>query len=57
VATAWLMALVVRDAWSPRHDPVRNDGVPEHKDDPGGGVLNPPPPPPPHDSLQVPGVD
>ncbi len=40
VATAWLMALVVRDAWSPRHDPVRSDGVPEHADDPGGGVLD-----------------
>ena len=24
----------------PRHDPVRSDGVPEHRDDPGGGVLD-----------------
>jgi hypothetical protein len=34
------MALVVRDAWSPEHDPVRSDGFPEHADDPGGGVLD-----------------
>jgi hypothetical protein len=55
------MALVVRDAWSPGHDPVRSDGFPEHRDDPGGGVLDTPPPPPPpppsHDSLQVSGAD
>ena len=36
------MAMVVRDAWSPRHDPVRTDGHPEDADDPGGGVLDAP---------------
>ncbi|MDH4015744.1 MAG: glycosyltransferase 87 family protein [Actinomycetota bacterium] len=40
LATAWLMALVVRDVWWPRHDPVRNDGFVEDTDDPGGGVLD-----------------
>jgi uncharacterized membrane protein len=40
VATAWLMALVVRDALAPRHDPVRTDGFAEDLDDPGGGVLD-----------------
>jgi uncharacterized membrane protein len=34
--TSWLMAMVVRDVWSPRHDPVRADG----SDDPAGGVLD-----------------
>ena len=40
VATAWLMGMVVRDAWLPRHDPVRSDGFAEDGDDPGGGVLD-----------------
>jgi uncharacterized membrane protein len=40
VATAWLMALVVRDALRPEHDPVRTDGFSQHRDDPGGGVLD-----------------
>ena len=40
LATAWLMALVVRDALSPAHDPVRTDGFVEDLDDPGGGVLD-----------------
>ncbi len=40
LATAWLMAMVVRDAWVPRHDPVRGDGFAEDRDDPGGGVLD-----------------
>jgi len=40
VATAWLMALVVRDALAPEHDPVRSDGFDEDLDDPGGGVLD-----------------
>ncbi|MGB8020696.1 MAG: glycosyltransferase 87 family protein [Candidatus Nanopelagicales bacterium] len=39
-ATAWLMAVVVRDAWSPQHDPIRADGFVEDRDDPGGGVLD-----------------
>jgi uncharacterized membrane protein len=38
--TAWFMALVVRDAWLPQHDPVRTDGFVEDADDPGGGVLD-----------------
>jgi uncharacterized membrane protein len=38
--TAWFMALVVRDAWLPGHDPVRTDGFVEDEDDPGGGVLD-----------------
>jgi uncharacterized membrane protein len=38
--TAWLLALVARDAWLPAHDPVRTDGYPEDRDDPGGGVFD-----------------
>lgn len=48
LATAWLMALVVRDAWSPAHDPIRTDGFAEDGDDPGGGVLDGVLSPPPH---------
>ena len=48
--------MVARDAWSPRHDPVRTDGFAEHVDDPGGGVLDTVPPRPHHDLLQVPGA-
>jgi uncharacterized membrane protein len=40
VLTAWFAAMVVRDIVRPEHDPIRNDGVPEHRDDPGGGVLD-----------------
>ena len=40
LGTAWLMAMVVRDALRPRHDPVRSDGFPEDVNDPGGGVLD-----------------
>ncbi len=40
VATSYLAAMVVRDIVRPGHDPVRSDGVPEHRDDPGGGVLD-----------------
>lgn len=40
LATAWLMALVVRDIRAPQHDPVRTDGYLEDRDDPGGGVLD-----------------
>ena len=29
LATAWMMALVARDAWSPQHDPIRTDGYAE----------------------------
>ncbi|RMI42148.1 glycosyltransferase family 87 protein [Streptomyces triticirhizae] len=36
VGTAYLCAMVVRDALRPEHDPVRRDG----SDDPGGGVLD-----------------
>lgn len=39
-ATAWLAGLIVRDALRPQHDPVRTDGQPEDRDDPGGGVLD-----------------
>ena len=40
VATAVLAGLVVRDILSPRHDPIRSDDDPRHRDDPGGGVLD-----------------
>ncbi len=40
LATAWLMAMVVRDILAPEHDPVRSDGFAEDADDPGGGVLD-----------------
>lgn len=39
-ATVLFAAFVVRDIWWPRHDPVRSDGVADHRDDPGGGVLD-----------------
>ena len=39
-ATAYFAAMVVRDILVPEADPVRSDGVPEHRDDPGGGVLD-----------------
>lgn len=35
-AELWVAAVVVRDIWCPRHDPVRTPGV----DDPAGGVLD-----------------
>ena len=38
--TAWLLGMVVRDALWPARDPVRTDGFPEDRDDPGGGVLD-----------------
>ncbi len=38
LATAWLMAMVVRDILRPADDPVRGDGF--AADDPGGGVLD-----------------
>lgn len=40
LATAWLMAMVVRDALVPARDPVRSDGFVEDLHDPGGGVLD-----------------
>jgi hypothetical protein len=40
VATAYFAAMVVRDIVHPASDPVRTDGDPEHRDDPGGGVLD-----------------
>ncbi len=40
VLTAYLAGMVVRDIVRPDRDPVRSDGVPEHRDDPGGGVLD-----------------
>lgn len=40
VLTSWFAAMVVRDIRRPWHDPVRTDGEPEHRDDPGGGVLD-----------------
>ncbi len=39
-ATAYYAGTIVRDILRPQHDPVRSDGVPEHRDDPGGGVLD-----------------
>jgi uncharacterized membrane protein len=40
LATAYFAGTIVRDVLRPEHDPVRSDGVPEHRDDPGGGVLD-----------------
>jgi len=40
LATAWFAAMVVRDIYRPQHDPVRSDGQPDDRDDPGGGVLD-----------------
>ncbi len=40
VATAILAGIVVRDILLPQYDPVRSDGIPDHRDDPGGGVLD-----------------
>ncbi|MGI5350062.1 glycosyltransferase family 87 protein [Streptomyces sp. CA-250714] len=37
LSTAYLCAMVVRDALRPEHDPVRRD---DGSDDPGGGVLD-----------------
>jgi uncharacterized membrane protein len=39
-ATAYFAGMIVRDILRPEHDPIRSDGVPEHRDDPGGGVLD-----------------
>jgi uncharacterized membrane protein len=39
-ATAYFAGMIVRDILRPAHDPIRSDGVPEHRDDPGGGVLD-----------------
>jgi uncharacterized membrane protein len=38
--TVWFAALVVRDILRPEHDPVRTDGEPDDRDDPGGGCLD-----------------
>ncbi len=38
--TTWFAAMIVRDIRRPWHDPVRTDGDPDHRDDPGGGVLD-----------------
>ncbi len=40
VLTAWFAGMIVRDIRRPWHDPVRTDGDPDHRDDPGGGVLD-----------------
>ncbi len=40
LATAYFAAMVVRDIVHPGFDPIRTDGAPEHRDDPGGGVLD-----------------
>lgn len=40
LATVWFSAVIIRDIFLPKYDPVRSDGVPEHADDPGGGVLD-----------------
>jgi uncharacterized membrane protein len=39
IATLVFAALVIRDIWWPRYDPVRI-ARPDHVDDPGGGVLD-----------------
>lgn len=40
LSTVWFAGMVVRDIWRPHFDPVRSDGFPEDRDDPGGGVLD-----------------
>ncbi len=40
LGTLWYAALVIRDVWRPERDPVRSDGLAEHRDDPGGGCLD-----------------
>ena len=39
-ATSYFVGMVIRDIYRPEHDPVRTDGWPEDRDDPGGGVLD-----------------
>jgi uncharacterized membrane protein len=39
-ATIYFAAMVIRDIYRPQYDPVRTDGWPEDRDDPGGGVLD-----------------
>ena len=36
-ATSYFAAMVLRDIYAPEHDPIRNDGFAEDRDDPGGG--------------------
>lgn len=38
--TIYFAVMVLRDIYSPRHDPIRNDGFPDDADDPGGGVYD-----------------
>lgn len=40
IATVWFAAMVIRDMYNPRFDPVRTDGREEDRDDPGGGCLD-----------------
>ena len=40
LATAWFAAMVIRDMFNPRFDPVRTDGRVEDRDDPGGGCFD-----------------
>ena len=39
-ATIYFAFMVLRDIYSPQHDPIRNDGFAEDADDPGGGVYD-----------------
>ncbi len=38
--TIYFAGMVLRDIYSPKHDPIRNDGFIEDIDDPGGGVYD-----------------
>jgi len=40
LGTCYFAAMVIRDMLAPENDPVRTDGWPEDRDDPGGGVLD-----------------
>ncbi|MDQ5975673.1 MAG: hypothetical protein QG661_2882 [Actinomycetota bacterium] len=39
-ATIYFAFMVLRDIYSPQHDPIRNDGFADDEDDPGGGVYD-----------------
>lgn len=39
-ATGFFAAMVIRDILRPACDPIRSDGFPEDRDDPGGGPFN-----------------
>ena len=39
-ATSYFAVMVLRDIYSPRHDPIRTDGFADDGDDPGGGAYD-----------------